>query len=314
MKRLSGNRVKELNGIAVPKPKKRASRWTLLFVGDRGKVIPVKRFKGLAITLILAVFIVVVLAVGLYFLYSSEAEENRNLINALGVSRQKVTSLQDEKELLMVRLVLAEAKIKVGRIETEEKTIEKKTDLSKNKNASAAIRPPAPVIKKVVETVKEVPVEKAAVLAAVVEDEPDISEPGMPDAESKMVSIEDLMVLNTLEDNNLKVTFKLRKSDQNIETISGHAFVVLKYDRDDRKQWFAIPAVSFVSGKPSRIRSGQYFSIARFKAMKFQHKYSGDPKRFQYVTVFIYNADEKLLLESEFPITVQEVPTEPTEG
>ena len=90
--------------------------------------------------------------------------------------------------------------------------------------------------------------------------------------------------------------------------------MVLKHDRDDRKQWFAIPSVSLVSGKPSRIRRGQYFSIARFKAMKFQHKYSGDPKRFQYVTVFIYNADEKLLLESEFPITVQEMPPAPQEG
>jgi hypothetical protein len=314
MKRLSGNRVNELSEIAVPKPKKRASRWTLLFVGDRGKVIPVKRFKGLAITLTFAVFIVVALAVGLYFLYSSEAEENRSLINALGVSRQKVKSLQDEKELLMVRMVLAESKIKVDRIETEEKTVEKETDLSKDKNASAAIEPPAPDINKVVEAAKEVPAEKAAVIAAVVEDEPDISKPSMPDAEPQMVSIEELMVFNTLENKNLKVTFKLRKSDQNIETISGHAFVILKHDRDDRKQWFAIPSVSLVSGKPSRIRNGQYFSIARFKAMKFQHKYSGDPKRFQYVTVFIYGADKKLLLESEFPITVQKMPPEATEG
>lgn len=270
-------RVKELNGIAVPKPKKRAGRWTLLFVGDRGKVITVKRFKGLAITLTFAVFIVVALAVGLYFLYSSEAEENKNLINALGVSRQKVKSLQDEKELLMVRMVLAESKIKAGRIETEEKTIEKKTDLSKDKNASAAIKPPAP----------------------------DISEPNMPDAEPQMVSIEELMVLNTLEAKNLKVTFKLRKTDQNTETVSGYAFVILKIDRDDRKQWFTIPSVSLVSGKPSRIRRGQYFSISRFKTMKFRHKYSGDLKRFQYATVFIYNADEILMLEREFLITVR---------
>jgi hypothetical protein len=307
-------RVKELNGIAVPKPKKRAGRWTLLFVGDRGKVIPVKRFKGLAITLTFAVFIVVALAVGLYFLYSSEAEENKNLINALGVSRQKVKSMQDEKELLMVRMVLAESKIKAGRIATEEKTIEKDTDLSKAKNASATIEPPAPYIKKVVETVKEVPAEKEAATAAVVRYEPDISELNMPDAEPQMVSIEELIVLNTLEAKNLKVTFKIRKTDQNKETVSGYAFVILKIDRDDQKQWFAIPSVSLVSGKPSRIRRGQYFSISRFKTMKYQHKYSGDLKRFQYATIFIYNADEKLLLEREYLITVREMPPEPKEG
>ena len=309
-----GNLVKELKGIAVPKPKKRAGSWTLLFIGDRGKVIPVKRFKGLALTLTFAVFIVVALSVGLYFLYSSEAEENRSLINALGVSRQKVKSLQDEKELLMVRMVVAESKVKPVRIETEEKTIEKKTDLSEDNNASAAIEPPAPDINKVVETVQGVPAEKAAAVAAVVKDEPDILEPSMSDAEPQIVSIEELMVSTALEGNNLQVTFTLRKSDKNIETISGHAFVVLKHDRDDRKQWFAIPSVFLVSGKPSRIRNGQYFSIARFKAMKFQHKYSGNPKRFQYVTVFIYGADKKLLLESEFPITVQKMPLEPQEG
>ena len=309
-----GNLVKELKGIAVPKPKKRAGSWTLLFIGDRGKVIPVKRFKRLALTLTFAVFIVVALSVGLYFLYSSEAEENRSLINALGVSRQKVKSLQDEKELLMVRMVVAESKVKPVRIETEEKTIEKKTDLSEDNNASAAIEPPAPDINKVVETVQGVPAEKAAAVAAVVKDEPDILEPSMSDAEPQIVSIEELMVSTALEGNNLQVTFTLRKSDKNIETISGHAFVVLKHDRDDRKQWFAIPSVSLVSGKPSRIRRGQYFSIVRFKTMKFKIKYSGDPQRFQYVTVFIYNTDAKLLLESEFPITVQEMPPEPAQG
>ncbi len=314
MKRLSGNRVKELNGIAVPKPKKRASRWILLFVDDRGKVIPVKRFKGLAITLTFTVFIVFALAVGLYFMYNSKAEENRNLINALGVSRQKVKSMQDEKELLMVRLVVAESKIKAGRIETEEKTVEKKPSLSVDKSASAAIKPPVPDIKKVVETVKEVPVEKEVLIAAVEEDEPDISEPSMPDAEPQIVRIEELIVLNTLENNSLKVTFKLRKIDQNTKTISGHAFVILKHDRDDRRQWFIIPSVTLVSGQPSRIRRGQYFSIARFKTMKFQHKYLGDPSRFRYITVFIYSADEKLLLESEFPIIVQEVNPELKEG
>ncbi len=314
MKRLSVNRVKELNGITVPKPKKRTNRWTLLFVEDRGKVIPVKGFKGLAITLTFTVFIVFALAVGLYFMYNSQAEENRSLINALGVSRQKLKSLKDEKELLMVRLVLAESKIKAGRIETEEKTIEKKTVLSKDKNVSAAIKPPVPDIKKVVETVKEVPAEKEVLIAAVEEDEPDISAPSMPDAEPQMVRIEELIVLNTLENDNIKIKFKLRKIDQNTETISGHAFVILKHDRNDRKQWFAIPSVSLVSGKPSRIRRGQYFSIARFKIMKFQRKYSGDPNRFQYITVFIYNTDEKLLLEREFPIRVQEVTSEPKEG
>ncbi len=314
MKRLSGNRVKELNGIAVPKPKKRTGRWTLLFVGDRGKVIRVKRFKGLAITLTFAVCIVVALAVGLYFMYNIKAEENKSLTNALGVSRQQVKSLQDDKELLMVRLVLAESKIKAGRIETEEKTVETKPSLSVDKSTSTAIKPPAPDIKKVVETVKEVPAEKEVAIAAVVENEPDISEPSMPDAEPQMVSIEELMVLNTSEAKNLKVTFKLRKTDKNIETISGYYFVVLKHDKDGRQQRLAIPSVILVSGKPSLIHSGQYYSIARFKVMKFQHKYLGDPKRFQYVTVFIYNADEKLLLEREFPITVREMPPEPAEG
>ena len=48
--------------------------------------------------------------------------------------------------------------------------------------------------------------------------------------------------------------------------------------------------------------------------MKFKREYSGDPQRFQYATVFIYNTDAKLLLESEFPITVQEMPPEPAQG
>lgn len=275
MKSLMENWGKKLIGFTVPRPKKRPGRWTLLLVEDRGKVISIGPYQGLTITSALAILAVVAFAIGLYFLFGRETGENKRLQNALEASRQNAAVLRDEKERLMVRLVLAESKLKTGQ--------DKSTD------------------------------EKPASVATVAASAPDTSTRSPRDVEPQDIHLEDLIVLNEPGNRRLRIEFRLKKTGTSSETVSGYAFLILKPDKIEQKLWVTIPPVPLISGKPAQVRGGQYFSIARFKSMKFEHKYAPGQDRFQYVAIFIYGTDEKLLLEKELPVKMQNVPPVSTE-
>jgi len=311
MNNLSGNSRKNVNGLGIPKPQKRKSHWTLLFVGDHGKVISLGKFKRVVIVSTVVVAVVVAITGWLYFLYRSNAQEKKRLQNVLEASRQKVTALRDEKDQMMVRLVLAESKINAGQVGSKAEKIKAKPDVSQDLSASATTKPKA-ADQKVNQTAAKLPVVKPVTVAVAATATPDMPAESGQAEEPQVVDVEKLMVLYETDTNRLRVSFNLRKTDPNTESVIGRAFVVLKHDKVDQKQWLTIPSVSLAAGKPSRAYRGQYFSIARFKPVKFERKVNA-PSRFQYVSVFIFTKDGKLLLEKELSIKIQNVLSQPEE-
>ncbi len=274
--------AKEVSNEPLPKPEKRIRRWSLMFVGDHGEIISVGRFKLMAISLVFAMIIVIASAACLYFFSKSNIQENLNLKNALGSMQQKVEALQDEKDILMVRLVMAESKL------------EPKQDKNQKKLAKSLNAPSASVKKR---TDIEIGVSEA--LAKPVQTK-----------KLQAVDVKDVTVRHELlgiGGSSLKIKFSLNKIDQNPENVSGRAFVVLKHDEVDKDQWLVLPSVPLISGKPSRIKRGKYFSIARFKSMHFEKNYLDVPKLFKNMTVYIFGNTGALMLKKEFPIEIKEV-------
>jgi hypothetical protein len=274
--------AKEIKNQPLPKPEKRIRRWSLMFVGDHGEIISVGRFKLMAISLVFVMIIVVASAACLYFFSKSNIEENLNLKTALGSLQQKVEALQDEKDILMVRLVMAESKL------------EPKQDKNQNKLAKSVNAPIASVEKR---SDIEIGVSET---------------PAQPVQTKKLqaIDVKDVTVRHELlgiGGSSLRIKFTLNKIDQNPENVSGRAFVVLKHDEDDKDQWLVLPSVPLISGKPSRIKSGKYFSIARFKSMHFEKNYLDVPKLFKNMTVYIFGKTGDLMLKKEFPIEIKEV-------
>jgi hypothetical protein len=274
--------AKELNNQTLPKPAKRIRRWSLMFVGDHGEIVSVGRFKLMAISLVFVMIIVVASAVCLYFFSKSNIKENRKLKNTLASTQQKVEDLQSEKDVLMVRLVMAESKLKQKQSNNQKQT-------AKSLNAPIA-------------SVKR----KTDIKTSIAET------PAKPVKTKKLqaVDVKDVTVRHELLEiggSSLRIKFTLNKVEQSPETVSGRAFVVLKHDEDDKDQWLVLPSVPLISGKPSRIKRGKYFSIARFKSMHFEKNYLDVPKLFKNMTVFIYNNTGALMLKKEFPIEIKEV-------
>ena len=252
--------------------------------------------------MVLTLVVVVVSVSSLLIIAKNTSKENDGLQNALDVLKKQVAALRDEKDLLMVRLVLAEsgveARIEAGveaGIEDRSADIEKKQEgetsggLPDNK-ASIETRPdPADVDKTVLLTgEKQLEEETASAIPT-----------KLPGA-----SIKDFVVLFEPDSNILKVQFKIIKISPNPQPVSGHAFVILKDDEVDEDRWLIFPQVTLSSWKPSLYKKGQYFSIYRFKMVKFKAQYEADPNRFNNALVLVYNTTGDLLLEKSYPVTI----------
>jgi len=121
MENIQRNLEKEVARLRLPKLSKKDRHWTFLLVGDHGEILSVRWFKGLAIALALVLVVAVVVLFRMGFIYKSATEENKNLKQALADSQQRVVSLRNEKDLLGVRLVIAESKVKANPAEIQEK-------------------------------------------------------------------------------------------------------------------------------------------------------------------------------------------------
>lgn len=292
MENLPGNLEKVVKSLSLPKQSKRARArsWTLLAIEERGKIISIGRLKGLIIALVLTLVVVVVSVSSLLIIAKSASEENEGLRNALDVSKKQVAALRDEKDLLMVRLVLAESGVEDRLADIGEKQKGETSGGLPDKSASIKTKPdPADVDKTVLLTGEKQPEEETA--------------SAIP-AKLPGASIKDFVVLFEPGSNILKVQFKIIKISPDSQPVSGHAFVILKDDEVDEDRWLIFPQVTLSSGKPSQYNKGQYFSIFRFKTVNFKAQYEADPERFNNAKVLVYNTTGDLLLEKSYPVTI----------
>ncbi len=280
MEDLSRNLAKVVKEYTPPKPSKRVGFWTILFLGDRGHIISIKRPKRTVIILAIVLVIAIVSFFWLLIIAKNTIEDNKNLSNALDMLRQEVISLRDEKDLLMVRLVVAESKIK-----------NRDADMSPDSNSS-------------VKTADSKTIDKTASLP----DKKQVEEKTafIRSEKFQKTAIKDFIVLFESDTATLKVQFKIINSSKDSQPVSGHAFVILKQKEDDQSSWLTFPSVSLVSGKPAKFKKGQYFSILRFKIIKFKTKNEADPKRFKTATLFVFATTGELLLEKSFPVETKE--------
>lgn len=290
MENLPGNLEKVVKSLSLPKQSKRFDSWIVLAIGDHGKTISFGKLKGLAVALALAVVIVVVLVSYSLIVSRSLSKENDGLRNALDVSKKQVAALRDERDIFMVRSVLDKSGVKDSLVGIEEKqTGETSGGLPDKKTSVETSSEQAGVDKTVLLISEKQPEEKTA---------------SARQATLPVASVEDFVILFEPGINTLRVQFKIVNTSSDSQPVSGHAFVILK---DDDSKWLVFPRVTLASGKPSVYKRGQYFSIYRFKMVKFTAQAETNPKRFSNASVLVYNTTGDLLLEKSCPIKITEV-------
>ncbi len=288
---------KELESYKAPKKNRKTGHWTLLFVGDQGEVITIRKFKGL---MLLAIFILIVAlsaAASIYMLYKKPFEENLRLEAALAESARQVRILGEERDLLLTRVGIAESRLKKPQA-PEPASVS-------SDPVTAEIPVPASGAKPHAAEGATVSATGAARMQSAPPVKPEAPRPPVTASEIKpevKVDVRNFQVLHEPEQKLLKVQFRLKNVNVEAGAVSGRTFVFLANGQGEETEILTFPKVRIVDGKPSRIHLGRYFSISRFNIVKFKGEYTESPRPFNSATVFVYSGAGDLLLEKRFSI------------
>jgi len=269
------------------KTKSNKKHWTLILVGEYGEMFYVRKFKTLLTLNILIVLILFISLILLFFLGKNRVNEKRGLKHELNALMDKAAALQDEKDMLMVRLVVAESALKK---ENESASVGGKK--SSNKIIGESLQ-------KKLENKKDIKGKQKESKKKVKEKEKTAS--SQPEV-STGVDIKDFSFLYDSHNDIIKTKLKLINTSINNKPVSGYAFVVLKSDNVVHDKWLVSPLVQLKDGRPLNIKKGRYFSISRYTFLRFEEKITIDPSKFDKVSVYIFSLKEKLLLEKVFPV------------
>ena len=273
------------------KTKKKNKKWTLLLVGNYGEVISVRNFIGLMSAFLIALIIAVIAAVVLFFIYKKTDNEVERLKSAFKAAQNQVFSLKEEKDLLLVRLVVAEEENKVLKSKTKPVKKSKQTQdaaLKKNKTKT----PLKHKNKQSKKNIKKKPDIKPAIAA-----------------EKKVifkVAVDNFLYSISADNKIIKTQFKLINKNSKTRAASGYTFVLLKNREIDKNKWFIFPQVAILSGKPAQLKKGRFFSISRYNIIQFMQKVPVENiESFNEAIVFVYALNGDLLLEKVFPFSIK---------
>jgi hypothetical protein len=269
-------------------------RWTIMFIGNHGRVITLKRFKGFVL---LALFFLVLAVTGIVLLFwqsQNIIKERTKLQSGMDVLRKQIKDLSHEKDILMARLVLAEAKAKkTGDKEPEKKNVD-----------TAAEKVRADIPRQIQFQNKESKVVAAAVNNKAA-NTTTLSQKEIAEVKTDLsVDVENFAIIHQTESNQFKIQFKVKNTTPNSEKVAGHTMVVLKSDELEQKYWLAIPPIALLDGKPSGKQRGHSFSINYFKTMRLSANVPDSPERYDTASVYVFTRAGELLLEKDFRVNI----------
>jgi len=269
------------------KPGKRSKqdrRWTLLFIGNHGRTITLKRFKGIVILFFVVLAVAIGASAGLFIWNQKIIMDNHDLKEDLRIFDERLDTLRHDKDILMTRLVLAESRVQESLGGKTEKPVENKSAIQEKSSSDNEGKSNQVGAKKM-----ERPTTKPA--------EPQQNRESSDSVLS--VAIEDFQISNLSDGNGLKVLFKIKNTSSNSQRISGHTVVILKGEQTD---WLPIPWMPLVDGRPTGKQRGHSFGINYFKTMRLSARSPKFPEKFQTASVYVFTRKGELLLEKGYPV------------
>jgi len=270
-----------------PKAGKRSKqdrRWTLLFIGNHGRTITLKRFKGIVIMSMIVLAVSIAVSAGLLVWNQKIIMDNHDLEDDLKNLNKRIDALRHDNDILMTRLVLAESRV--------QESLGAKTEMPATENKPGPGQPASQSDDKT----KPVVAKKSEPPA------PEQVEPQQNDAPidaGLSVAIENFNVLNHAGDQRLKVLFKIKNTSPNSQKVSGHTIVVLK---GGQTNWLPIPWTPLVDGRPTGKQRGHTFGINYFKTMRLSTRSPKFPEKYETASIYVFTRKGELLLEKEYPV------------
>jgi hypothetical protein len=242
-----------------------------LFLGSRGKTVTFHHFKAVVVTAVLILLASTAVSAWFWAQNRSVRSHNRSLREEIENLKQAVDSTRDEKDILTARLVVAESRV---------------AELTETAPGAQKPKEPQPPREKTAEKPK-------AALSVTEKPETPMS-----------VDVQNFIVFFEPDINTLRVEYKLRNTGRDGNPVSGRTLVILKENEENPVDWLVMPDVPLIDDKPEGNR-GMYFSIQRFRTVRFKANDQIGPDQYKSATVFVFSSKGTLLLEKEFPVGLQ---------
>ena len=266
-------------------------RWTVLFIGDHGKVIAFKRIKTLAI-LTIAALVTALTTVGVLVSVNQGLHSRaRELQQRLESSQQQVQALRQDRDLLTAHVVLVETKMREALAEAGRPAADRKP---------RPAEPPTAIDRLESQT-------EAGSADAEKDSERAPSDPQAktPVDRGEAVALEGFRAKFDESRNAFDLQYKLVATNPGRKPLAGHVIVVFKGEDLDPERWLAMPRVELPRGRPSGIQKGYTFSISYSKAFS---QSMPAPKSFPpYTTavVYVFSPEGQLLLARDYAVRLQ---------
>jgi outer membrane biosynthesis protein TonB len=295
------------DGLIMAKPEK---RWQLLLVADDGRIIPFRRVKGIALTLIILLVLLGLLCAGLAWQLTAEKVRHQRSLGRLADATRQAAHFKSEHELIAAELVLAEARMqKAGllisrRQERIPQQVPAKTADAEVEKADSAKVPgrstaTGPTDTEAAATRTEAVPAAEAVQAAAPENKP-VEVP--PEPKLPAVTLGELEMKHDAKKKLLLARFRVSNAGPRSSPVAGRCVVVLKTDGSDSGAWLAMPGVPLVDGKPDG-KQGQAFRISRYRDMEIKAAGQADLSDVKTARVYVFDSSGAPITEKEFPVS-----------
>jgi len=283
--------------------------WTVLFVGDLGKIASFHIGKQFFFALIASLSVILALVIYSVVSYSSVRLENTRLRKDLGTLRAELETSENAKEKTLVgSMVLKDGAKQTDRKDGPTSDRETKDVVSKVRTPRRA--PTKTAEAKASETPSPAPTKTAEAKASETSSPaPTASQPtrAKQDKIAPPVSAANILVKNfeiwqKADSNAFKFRFALKKVDHERDRIAGHTFIVLRPEEGSEAPVRTFPWSPLKDGKPAIFKRGQYFSITRFKFVSGTLTGVDTINHFKIATVYVYSDTGDLLVEEVFEV------------
>ena len=264
-------------------------KWSILFIGEDGKVVTVKHFKGLVIGLAMLLAILILCLIILYYQYHRETDSAETLGKDMAGVVAENRSLKDEKDQMLARLVILESKLKAreqpgppqgtGKLPGKEEPLK---NVAKEPSDPATDRKNDPKGGQ-----KQVSTPPAAEINAQV---PPLS-----------IANKNLIVCQDPTSDYMRVEYKVINTGAKDAPVVGRSIIILKANNMNSEDWIVLPNVPLSDLKPSGER-GKRFRIYNFRTIKYKVPSSAVKGRLETATIFTFTEDGTLIMERDYPI------------
>ena len=259
---------------AGPSRRSGERRWTVLFIGDHGKVIPFKRVKTVAVlaatTLATAIAAVAVLVWVNQGLHARSSDQQQRLESA----RKDNDQLRRDRDLLTAQVVLLESRMR---------------ETASARGAPSERRPdtaPPPV-----ET--PAPPETPAAAPA-----PELRPPIDP---GEGVAVDGFrLALNAA--GSIELRYKITALAQPRTPLAGHVIVVLSAEQLEPERWLSLPRVDLANGRPTGRQKGYTFAISHAKEFTQSMTTPRPLPDFTRAVLYVFSSDGRLLLARDYAV------------